>query len=105
MNRIEVEKFLEVYSHYKVGKWVYPGAIHRITKIPISKIYCALNVFEQQKIVKSYFEIICTECKHTTALVYESLDEIPQVYVCDNCDYKGNAVDGAILIYKVIRDE
>lgn len=105
LNKTEVEKFLKVYSHYKVGKWIYPGAMYRMTNISIVKIYGALNILEQKKMVKSYFEIICEECKRTTTQIYESFDNIPQHYFCDNCGHKGNTVDGAILIYKVIRDE
>lgn len=75
-----------------------------MTKIPITKIYVLLNVLEQKGMVKSYFEVVCCECKDTTALVYESLDDIPQEYVCDNCGYVGSSVEGAVLIYKVIRD-
>lgn len=101
----EISIFLQIYSHYKVGKWIYPGAMQRISKIPIIKIYSALNILEKERMVESYFEVICTECKHTTAMVYKSLDEIPSEYFCEECNHSGNAIDGAVLIYKVIRNE
>ena len=105
MTEDEIKTFLDIFSHYKVGKWIYPGAIQRISKIPIIKIYSALNILEKETMVESYFEIICTECKHTTAMVYRSLDQIPSEYFCEECSHSGNSVDGAVLIYKVVRDE
>nr|DAT88454.1 MAG TPA: zinc-ribbon domain protein [Caudoviricetes sp.] len=105
LNKNEINTFLKAYSHYKVGRWVYPGAMHRLTKIPVAKIYDALDILEKQYIVKSYFEIVCTNCKHTTAQVYETIDIIPNEYFCDECGHIGNATDGAILIYKVICDD
>lgn len=105
MKKNEKKKFIEIYSHYKVGQWVYPGAIHRITQIPIISVYEALDVFEKNRLVKSYFEIICTECKHTTGTVYDNINDIPKEYYCDECGHIGDSIRGAVLIYKVIHDE
>ncbi|MFD1401941.1 hypothetical protein [Robinsoniella peoriensis] len=96
--------FLDVFKHYSAGKWVYPGALKRITKIHINKIYNVLNLLEQADIITSYFEVICQECKKTNGIIYNSINEIPDSIECDNC---GNidAFHNAFLIYKVNADE
>lgn len=103
MNKNEVEKFLQAFSHYSEGKWVYPGAIHRITKIPIEKVYQVLNLLEEAGWVKSFFEVICSECKKTTSTIYHLIDEIPNEYFCDNCGHEGKSYENAVLIFKVIK--
>ncbi len=104
MNKNEIITLVDVLKHYSNGKWVYPGAIRRVTKIPIDKVYQTLDMIEKEGIIKSYFEVICSDCKKTTSMVYPSIDEIPPEYFCDNCGYVGSAVD-AVLIYKVVKDE
>lgn len=104
LNKNEIGEFINVFKHYTKGKWVYPGAIGRVTKIPIDKVYQTLDVIEREGIIKSYFEVICSDCKKTTSMVYPSIDDIPPEYFCDNCGYAGSAVD-AVLIYKVVKDE
>lgn len=101
----EVEKIVQVFGHYSIGKWVYPGAIHRVTQIPIEKVYEVLNIMEGEGMVKSYFEVICSECKKATSTIYHSIDEIPDEYLCDNCGNEGIASENAVLIYRVVKDE
>ena len=105
MKKSEKKKFLSVYSHYKLDQWIYPGAIHRVTRIPIVSVYEALDIYEKNGLVKSYFEIMCTACKHTTGMVYENINDVPEEYYCDECGYIGASIKDAVLIYKVIQDE
>lgn len=105
INKEECERFKEVFKHYKKNKWIYPGALYRVTKIKIDIIYNILNQLEQEKILDSYFEVYCAECKKTIGLVYKTIDDIPEEYYCDNCGDSRIAIDYAILIYKVIADE
>lgn len=105
LNKNEIGEFINVFKHYTKGKWVYPGAIHRVAKIPIVKVYEALDIMEKDGIVKSYFEVICSECKKTTSIIVHSIDEIPKEYFCDNCGYEGDAINNAVLIFKVVKDE
>lgn len=105
MSKEEQNKFIEVFKHYKKGKWIYPGALHRVTKVKIDQIYMILNILEKNEILDSYFEIYCAECKKTVGSVYKTIDDIPAEYECDNCGNIENATDNAVLIYKVIADE
>lgn len=105
LKKSEIGKFIDVFKHYTKGRWVYPGAIHRVTQIPISKVYQTLDMMEKEGIVKSYFEVICSECKKTTSIIFHSIDEIPKEYFCDNCGHEGDALNNAVLIFKVIKDE
>ncbi|MBS6644528.1 MAG: hypothetical protein KH366_13195 [Clostridiaceae bacterium] len=105
LNVDERSRFIDVFKHYKKNKWIYPGALQRTSRIPIEKVYEVLNLLEEEQIVKSYFEIICSECKKTTAQVYHSIDEIPENYMCENCGYLGHALDNVILIFKIVKDE
>lgn len=105
MSKKDQYKFREVFKHYKKGKWIYPGALYRVTKIKIDQIYMILNILEKNKILDSYFEIYCAECKKTVGLVYKTIDDIPAEYECDNCGNVEKAIDNAVLIFKVIADE
>lgn len=101
----EQNKFLEVFNHYKVGQWIYPGALHRITHVPIEEIYWILDKAEKEKIVKSYFEIICGECKSSIGKAYKNIDDIPKEYICDNCGNQENAIENTVLIYRMLDNE
>ena len=62
-------------------------------------------MIEKEGIIRSYFEVICSDCKKTTSIVFHSIDEIPKEYFCDNCGHEGDALDNAVLIFKVVKDE
>lgn len=98
----ELNKFIEIFSHYSKGKWVYPGAIHRVTGIDIKKVYQIFNYLEKEKIVEHYYEIICNNCKRSIGKAYRFIDDIPEDYWCEYCEENGNSIDNAIMIYKVL---
>lgn len=102
LTKTELNKFIDIFSHYSKGKWVYPGAIHRVTKIDIKKVYQILNILEKEKAVEHYYEIICSDCKRSTGEVYKHIDDIPEDYYCEYCENEGISMDNAIMIYKVL---
>jgi len=102
---MEQKKFLEVFSHYKAGYWIYPGALHRTTHISIGNIYKLLDKAEKAGIVKSYFEIVCEGCNERVGGMYRNLDDMPVEYVCDNCGNIGKIIKNTILIYRMLDDE
>ena len=101
----EINSFLDLFKHYKFRQWIYPGAIHRVTKINIEKVYFILNEAEKAGVVESYFEIICSECNKSVGRVYKSLDEIPDEYICDNCDAIIKGIENVVLIYRMLNNE
>ena len=101
----EVNSFLDFFKHYKCGQWIYPGAVHRVTGITIENVYLILDAAEKVGIVESYFEIICSECNKSVGKAYKSLDDIPDEYICDNCDNTNKAIENAVLIYRMLNDE
>lgn len=102
LNKMEQEKFIDIFRHYSYGKWVYPGAIHRVTKIDIKVVYQVLNLLENENFVEHYYEIICKECKRSIGKVYKNIDDIPLDCYCENCENSDIAIDNAILIYRVL---
>ena len=105
ITKIEQSKFLELFSHYKAGYWIYPGALHRKTHISIKNVYKLLDKAEKEEIVESYFVIVCEECNENISGMYRKLDDMPEEYVCDNCGNIGKIMDNTILIYRMLDDE
>ena len=104
LKKDEIKKFLELYRHYKVEQWIYPGVVTRQTQIPIKKVYLALNLLEKSGMVESWFEIICSECKNSTSMVFHTLNDIPNEYDCNECGKRRSGIQDAVLIYKVIQN-
>lgn len=96
------KKVCSFFSTYNKNEWVYPGVFKRKFGIPIKNVYVIFNELEQNKVVKSYYEVCCKKCKRTLGTVYESFDEVPNEEYCDYCGCEVNAAKNSYLIYKVI---
>lgn len=97
--------FISFFKRFKLNSWIYPGVIKRKVNIPISDVYFLLNELEKYGILKSYFEVVCHECNKVEGEIYESIDDIPEFVVCENCDREIIAIKNAFMIFKVIKYE
>lgn len=102
IEKVKIEEFCELFSHYSSGQWLYPGVFKRKLKISIDIIYIILNELEKMNLVSSFFEVNCCECKRTLGEVYKNFLEIPDVIFCDNCKKEINTKANMYLIYKVL---
>lgn len=59
---------------------------------------------EQQNIIQSYYELYCSHCQKSMGTV-ELFNELPEFFECELCHAQLPALENAILIYKVIRDD
>lgn len=103
-NEESVPDILDFFKHYKKGMWVYPGVLKRKFSLELSNVYAILSDLEKQGIVKSYYELYCSQCQKSMGTV-EVFNEIPEFFECELCHSDLFGLENAFLIYKVIRDD
>ena len=93
LESIDIEEFRNLFLSYKKDMWLYPGVLIR-------------NLIELEKIgiLKCYYELYCWQCQKSMGTV-ETFNEIPETFVCDDCDRELNGIENVYVIYKVICDE
>lgn len=70
----------------------------------MKEAYSILNQIEGLGYIRKVFEVSCTNCKHSTGVIYESLNDLPDDYTCENCDNYFDPLSGVIIIYKVLTE-
>lgn len=100
----EFSDVLEFFKHYKSGMWLYPGILKRKYKFDLPEVYAFLTELEKQGVLQSYYELYCSCCQKSIGRV-QLFSELPDTFSCDLCHNELPALENAILIYKVVRDD
>lgn len=103
-NDVDIPAILEFFSNYRKNMWIYPGVLKRRFELELSEVYKILSELEEQGILKSYYELYCSHCQKSMGTV-EVFNELPETFVCELCHDELPAIENAVLVYKVIRDE
>lgn len=83
---------------------IYPGVLIRKLNIKMKEAYQLLEFLESQNIVARNFEVYCSKCQKYTGAVYETLKEIPDDLICDDCGNELDPFENTIIVYKVLID-
>ncbi len=100
----KIPKIMEFFNHYKKGDWVYPGVLKRHFSLELMSVYSILQELEKQGVLKSYYELYCSQC-HKSMGIVEVFNKLPDTFMCEICGDELPALQNTILIYKVICDE
>lgn len=103
-NTADIPAILDFFKYYRKNMWIYPGVLKRRFSLKLPEIYELLVDLEQQNILQSYYELYCSQCQKSMGIV-ELFNELPEVFECELCHAQLPALENAILIYKVIRDD
>lgn len=103
-NNVNALDILNFFQRYKKNMWVYPGVFKRRFSMELSEIYTFLLELEEQGVLQSYYELYCSQCQKSMGIV-ELFNELPESFECELCNSELPALENAILIYKVIRDD
>ena len=97
-------EILAFFKHYRKDTWIYPGVLKRRFPLTLSEIYDFLSELEQQGILQSYYELYCGHCQKSMGLV-RLFNELPETFECELCHSELPALENAVLVYKVVRDD
>ena len=103
-NNADVPAILDFFKHYHKNMWIYPGVLKRRFSLELPEIYEFLVELEQQNVLQRYYELYCSQCQKSMGIV-ELFNELPDFFECELCHAQLPALENAILIYKVIRDD
>lgn len=103
-NSVDALAILEFFKHYKKNMWIYPGVLKRRFSLDLVEIYILLSELEKYGILKSYYELYCSQCQKSMGTV-EVFNELPDFFECELCHIQLLALENTLLIYKVIRDD
>ena len=103
-NAVDVPSILDYLRHYHKNMWIYPGALKRRFSLELSEVYDFLSELERQKILKSYYELYCSQCQKSMGTV-ELFNELPEFFECELCHAQLPTLENVVLVYKVIRDD
>ncbi|GEM_PF-3954608 len=99
----EKRKLVEILSYYQKNSYLYPGTIQRHTGASLDESYIFLKELEKIGILEKAYEVICPNCNGTLD-IYDSLNEIPDSIICNNCDHEFHPFNYALVIFKVINE-
>lgn len=103
-NDVNTAALLDFFKHYRKSMWIYPGVLKRKFSFSLSEIYEFLSELENCGILKSYYELYCSQCQKSMGTV-EVFNELPEFFECELCHSELPALENSILIYKVISNE
>lgn len=98
----KLDIFIEFLKNKKINNYIMPMEIVYLLDIEILDGYLLMSHLEHLSIVKTNYQIICSNCKKLSYNYLEDLEEIEN-NICDFCmaDYEFDKKN-IILIYKVI---
>ncbi|MCY8514599.1 hypothetical protein [Bacillus atrophaeus] len=96
--------FLELFSRYKKGQLIYPGAFIRKTYLSMSVVYKILEDISSSGVLERNFEVFCPSCSRYTGGLFSTLKDIPEELECDECETPLNFLDNSLVVYKVVLD-
>lgn len=105
---LAMAKYINVYQEIetllKKRMWIYPAVFIRKYNLSVKQVYNFLEKLVDLNILKSYYELYCSNCHKSTGEVYEVFNQIPDTFECVNCDCELNGIENAIIIYKVVEE-
>lgn len=96
---------MDLFSRYKKGQLIYPGAFIRKTYLPMSVVYKILEDISSSGVIERNYEVYCPACSRYTGGLYKTLKDIPEELACEECDAPLNFLDNSLVIYKVVFDK
>ncbi len=96
---------LNFFKRYKKGSYIYAGILKRKFQLSSKEVYELLEELENEKILKSYYELYCNKCSKTNGELYETFNQIPKTFICENCEEELIGIENAVILYKVIIDD
>lgn len=105
INEQQLQILLNILGRLHLDDYLYPGVIKRQLQVDSVMAYKLLSVIEQQGFIKACFEIVCFACNKTTGEIYDSIAEIPSEIYCPCCERELNAMENAVLIFRVVVDD
>lgn len=99
------KNILSFLKNYNKGSYIYAGVLKRKFQLSSKIIYTFLEELKKEKILKSYYELYCSKCSKTNGELYETFNQIPETFICENCEVELNGIENAVILYKVIVDD
>ena len=104
INEQQLHELRNILSRLRLNDYLYPGVIKRQLHVSSAIAYKILSAIEKQGYLKACFEIVCFTCNRTTGEIYDSIAEIPSEIYCPCCEEELNAMENAVLIFRVVAD-
>lgn len=98
----EVSSVCDLLRIYRTGMWLYPGVIARRASLSIENTYALTDLLTQMGYIKPYYELYCNNCQKATGMVFETLNEMPEIFECELCHSSMVSIQNSILVFKVI---
>lgn len=102
LEKRDLDNLIQLILRYKKNQYIYPFVISRETSMSEESVYKCLLLLENSGYLKRYYEVGCLKCYNHNTRLYESIDEIPACFYCENCDEEKNAIKNSAVIFKVI---
>lgn len=104
LDNIKKQEILNFLSKYKIGHFLYASVLTRKFNLQPREVYLFLKELEQNKIVKTYYQIYCKNCDKKVHGLYETINEIPEIIECNKCGEEISGIENSYVIYKVIKN-
>lgn len=98
------KKLLEVLTYYNRRDILYPGVVIRHTALTMKDAYAFLDELEDLGIIHKAYEIHCPKCQKYTGEIYDSLNDIPNEFFCEECENNFIFPNGILVVYRVISE-
>lgn len=80
------QSIAEFLARYKLGQYIYPSAVKRVTKANNLAVITALQELVKCGEVGIVYGIHCPKCGADFGGIYRDVWDVPSVMYCDNCD-------------------
>ena len=101
MNQRQLNDLTDYLKIIRPGNIVYPGVVIRKTGLNMRDAYSLLDEIEKFNFIFKVFEIVCPRCSKYTGEIYDSLNDIPDVFLCDSCDHEFSPLNSIVIVYKM----
>lgn len=99
--KIDLNELVHFLLMFKNGQYIYPSIIKRKFKISDKEVYNILNLLEEKKYLKMYYEVCCGFCSKSLN-IYEYYSQLEKFTYCDDCEEYNTTLNNVKIIYKVV---
>lgn len=66
--------------------------------------YFLLDEIEDLHFIEKAFEVHCPKCQKYTGDIYYSLNDLPEEFLCEDCENDFVFPEGLLVVYRVIAE-
>ena len=100
-DKINLKELVNFLMKFKKGQFIYPSTIKRRFNATDKEIYDVLNILEEEKYLKMYYEVFCGFCSKSLK-IYEYYSQLEKMTYCEDCEEYNITLNNVKIIYKVI---